>query len=74
MPQAVAAVLALVVALGPAAPPPPPQFTESLGGNGAVPKELTALDKQMISAGQFKPADYEKISGNFKPGQTNALE
>ncbi|HYF37258.1 MAG TPA: hypothetical protein VD994_18295, partial [Prosthecobacter sp.] len=31
--------------------PPPPQFTESLGGNTAQPKELSAIDRAMMSAG-----------------------
>lgn len=59
---------------GSVAPPPPPQFTESLGGNGAAPRELTQLDRNMITAGQIKAKDYESISSNFKPGQTNSLE
>jgi len=55
-------------------PPPPPQFTESLGGGAAVPKELSAIDRAMMSAGNIKASDYEKISSGFKPGQSNVLE
>lgn len=54
--------------------PPPPIVTESLGGGASVPKELTYQDKQMMSAANIKPSDYEKISSNFKPGQANSLE
>ena len=58
----------------PSAPPPPPQFTESLGGNTTQTKELTELDRNIMSAAQMKSKDYESISANFKPGQRNALE
>lgn len=58
----------------PSQAPPPPLVTESLGGNNSVAKELTALDRQMMTAGQIKAKDYETISSNFKPGQVNALE
>lgn len=54
--------------------PPPPLVTESLGGNTAPPRELTAIDRAMMSAGSIKAKDYESISANFKPGQTNSLE
>lgn len=54
--------------------PPPPLITESLGGNGTAPRELSKLDRDIIAAGQIKVKDYESISSAFKPGQINALE
>lgn len=54
--------------------PPPPQFTESLGGGAPAPRELTAVDRAMMSAGGIKQKDYETISANFKPNQSNQLE
>jgi hypothetical protein len=58
----------------PTAAPPPPQFTESLGGGAPAPRELTAVDRAMMSAGGIKQKDYESISERFKPGQANSLE
>ena len=54
--------------------PPPPVITESLGGGTGAPKELSTLDRAMMSAGQIKSKDYEDISARFKPGATNVLE
>ena len=54
--------------------PPPPVITESLGGNASAPKELSPTDRSMISAASIKPKEYESISANFKPGQSNSLE
>lgn len=54
--------------------PAPPVITESLGGNSSPPKELTALDRNMLTAASMKPKDYEAIAATYKPGQTNSLE
>lgn len=54
--------------------PPPPQFTESLGGGAPAPRELSHQERQMMSAAGIKTKDYESISANFKPGQANSLE
>lgn len=57
----------------PVTPPPPPAHTESLGGN-APTRELSQIDRNAMQAASIKPSDYEKIAGNFKPGQNNSLE
>ena len=58
----------------PVDPPPPVQHTESIGGATAPTKELTQIDRNMMSAVGMKSKDYEDISSRYKPGEHNALE
>jgi hypothetical protein len=58
----------------PVTPPPPPLVTESLGTSAPIPKELSHVDRGMMSAANIKPKEYESIAANFKPGQRNELE
>lgn len=57
----------------PVTAPPPPVQTESLGGTAPV-RELSQIDRNMMQAATIKPKEYETISANFKPGQSNSLE
>lgn len=72
--QAVAEMVLSGAYKTPTQAPAPPVITESLGGNTSQSKELTALDRNMLTAASIKPKDYESIAANYKPGQTNALE
>ena len=58
----------------PTAPPAPAVHTESIGGGGNAPRELSSFERNFAQAAGIKNKDFEAISSQYKPGERNVLE